>query len=76
MRITFGKCIDMWLCENYSCFMQCDGVHDYIGSIFIDVTSSLENASCIEGELLKQECRSPFILVVAPHGLKCLECTP
>ena len=53
MRITFGKCIDMWLRENYSYFMQCDGIHDYIGSIFIDVTSSLENASCIEGEIIK-----------------------
>jgi hypothetical protein len=31
--------------------MQCDGIHDYIGSIFIDVTSSLENASCLEDEL-------------------------
>jgi hypothetical protein len=60
MRITFGKCIDMWLCENYSCFMQCDGIHDYIGSIFIDVTSSLENDSCIEGELLKHEYRSSY----------------
>jgi hypothetical protein len=41
--------------------MQCDGIHDYIGSIFIDVTSSLENASCIEGELLKHEYRSSYI---------------
>jgi hypothetical protein len=41
--------------------MQCDGIHDYIGSIFIDVTSSLENASCIEDELLKHEYRSSYI---------------
>jgi hypothetical protein len=25
--------------------MQCDGIHDFMGGIFIDVTSSLENAS-------------------------------
>jgi hypothetical protein len=53
--------MDMWLCENYNCFMQCDEIHDYIGSIFIDVTSSLENASCIEDELLKHEYRSSYI---------------
>jgi hypothetical protein len=47
--------------------MQCEGIHDYIGSVFTDVTSSLENASCVEDELLKHECRSSFILVVAPH---------
>jgi hypothetical protein len=41
--------------------MQCDGIHDYIGSIFIDVTSSLENASCVEDELLKHEYRSSYI---------------
>jgi hypothetical protein len=41
--------------------MQCDGIHDYIGSIFIDVTSSLENASCLEGELLKHEYQSSYI---------------
>ena len=51
----------MWLCEKYNCFMQCDGIHDYIGSIFIDVTSSLENASCVEDELLKHEYRSSYI---------------
>jgi hypothetical protein len=51
----------MWLCENYSCFMQCDGIHDYIESIFIDATSSSENASCIEGELLKHEYQSSYI---------------
>ena len=61
MWITFGKCIDMWLCEKYNCLVQCDEIHDYIGSIFIDVTSSLENASCIEGELLKHEYRSSYI---------------
>ena len=41
--------------------MQCDGIHDFIGSIFIDVTSSLENASYIEDELLKHEYRSSYI---------------
>jgi hypothetical protein len=41
--------------------MQCDGIHDYIGSIFIDVTSSLENAGCVEDELLKHEYRSSYI---------------
>ena len=51
----------MCLCEKYNCFMQCDGIHDYIGSIFIDVTSSLENASCVEDELLKHEYRSSYI---------------
>jgi hypothetical protein len=51
----------MCLCEKYNCFMQCDGIHDFIGSIFIDVTSSLENASCIEDELSKHEYRSPYI---------------
>jgi hypothetical protein len=35
----------MCLWEKYNCFMQCDGIRDYIGSIFINVTSSLENAS-------------------------------
>jgi hypothetical protein len=35
----------MCLCEKYNCFIQCDGIRDYIGSIFINVTSSLENAS-------------------------------
>ena len=43
--LYFGKCIDMCLCEKCNCFMQCDGIHDYIESIFINVTSSLENAS-------------------------------
>jgi hypothetical protein len=61
MQIMFGKCIDMCLCEKYNCFMQCDGIHDYIGSIFTDVTSSLENASCVEDELLKHEYRSSYI---------------
>ena len=51
----------MCLCEKCNCFMQCDGIHDYIGSIFIDVTSSLENASCVEDELLKHEYRSSYI---------------
>jgi hypothetical protein len=43
----------MCLCEKYNCFMQCDGIHDYIGSIFIDVTSSLENASLRGGCIVK-----------------------
>jgi hypothetical protein len=51
----------MCLCEKYNCFMQCDGIHDYIGSIFIGVTSSLENARCVEDELLKHEYRSSYI---------------
>jgi hypothetical protein len=41
--------------------MQCDGIHDYIGSIFTDVMSSLENASGVEDELLKHEYRSSYI---------------
>jgi hypothetical protein len=41
--------------------MQCDGIHDYIGSIFINVTSSLKNASCVEDVLLRYECRSSYI---------------
>jgi hypothetical protein len=41
--------------------MQCDGIHDYIRSIFINVTSSLENASCVEDELLRHERRSSYI---------------
>jgi hypothetical protein len=51
----------MCLCEKYNCFMQCDGIRDYIGDIFVNVTSSLENASCIEDELLRHECRSSYI---------------
>ena len=43
----------MCLCEKYNFFMQCDGIHDYIGSIFIDVTSSLENASLRRGCVIK-----------------------
>jgi hypothetical protein len=45
----------MCLCEKCICFMQCDGIHDYIGNIFIDVTSSLENASCMEDVLLRHK---------------------
>jgi hypothetical protein len=41
--------------------MQCDGIHDYIGSIFTDVTSSSENVSGVEDELLKHEYRSSYI---------------
>jgi hypothetical protein len=51
----------MCLCEKYNCFMQCDGIRDYIGSIFTDVTRSLENASYVEDVLLKRECRSAYI---------------
>ena len=43
----------MCSCEKYDCFMQCDGIHDYIGSIFIDVTCSLENASLRRGCIVK-----------------------
>jgi hypothetical protein len=41
--------------------MQCDGIRDYIGDIFIDLTSSLENASYVEDVLLRHECRSSHI---------------
>jgi hypothetical protein len=41
--------------------MQCDGIRDYIRDIFIDVTSSLENASCVKDVLLRHECRSSYI---------------
>jgi hypothetical protein len=51
--LCFGKCIDMCLCEKYNCFMQCDGIHDYIGSIFIDAMGSLENASLRGGCIVK-----------------------
>jgi hypothetical protein len=50
----------MCLCEKCICFMQCDGIHDYIGDIFVDVTSSLENASCVEDVLLRHEYRSSY----------------
>jgi hypothetical protein len=43
----------MCLYEKYICFMQCDGIRDYIGGIFIDVTSSLENASSRGGCIVK-----------------------
>jgi hypothetical protein len=33
--------------------MQCDGIRDYIGDIFVDVTSSLENASLSGGCIVK-----------------------
>jgi hypothetical protein len=35
----------MCLCEKYNCSLQCAVIRDYIESIFIDVTRSLENAS-------------------------------
>jgi hypothetical protein len=39
----------MCLCENCICFMQCDGIRDYIGDIIVNVTSSLDNANLREG---------------------------
>ena len=33
--------------------MQCDGIDEYVGDIFIDVTSSLENASLRGGCIVK-----------------------
>jgi hypothetical protein len=45
-------------CKSYA---QCDGIRDYVGVIIVDVTSSLENASCVEDELLKHEYRSSYI---------------
>ena len=51
----------MCLCEKCVCFKQCDGILNFRGDIFIDVTSSLENASCVEDELLKHEYRSSYI---------------
>jgi hypothetical protein len=51
--LCFGKCIDMCLCEKCICFMRCDGIGDYIGSIFIDVTGSLESASLRGGCIVK-----------------------
>jgi hypothetical protein len=41
--------------------MQYDAIRDYIGSVFIDVVSSLENASCVADVLLRHECRSSYI---------------
>jgi hypothetical protein len=43
----------MCLCEKYNCFMQCEWIRDYIEDIFIDVTSSLENASLRGGCIVK-----------------------
>jgi hypothetical protein len=51
----------MYLCEKRICFMQCDGIRDYIGNIFSNVTSSLENAGLREDVLLRHECRSSYI---------------
>jgi hypothetical protein len=36
----------MRLCEKYNYFMHCDGIHDYLGSIFMDVISRLEVWVC------------------------------
>jgi hypothetical protein len=49
------------VCEKCNCFMQRDGICDYIGSIFINVTSSLENTSYVEDVLLRHEYRSSYI---------------
>ena len=38
-------CMWLYVCEKYNCFMQCDGIHDYIGDIIVNVTSSLDNAN-------------------------------
>ena len=43
----------MCLCEKYNCFEQCDGIRNFRGDIFIDVTSSLENASLRGGCIVK-----------------------
>jgi hypothetical protein len=43
----------MCLCEKCNCFMQCDGIHDYIMNIFSNVTSSLEDASLRGGCVIK-----------------------
>jgi hypothetical protein len=43
----------MCLCEKCNCFMQCDEIRDYIGDIFSNVTSSLENASLRGGCVIK-----------------------
>jgi hypothetical protein len=51
----------MCLCEKCICFKQCDGIRNFRGDIFIDVTSSLENAICVEDVLLRHECRSSYI---------------
>jgi hypothetical protein len=53
MRKLSYKCIDMFLYEKCICFMQCDGVRDYIGEIFVNVTSSLDNASLRGGCIVK-----------------------
>jgi hypothetical protein len=43
----------MFLCEKCICFIRCDGIGDYIWSIFIDVTGSLEDASLRGGYIVK-----------------------
>jgi hypothetical protein len=50
---VLGKCIDMHLCGKCICFTQCDDIRDYIGDIFVDVTSSLENATLSGGCIIK-----------------------
>jgi predicted RNase H-related nuclease YkuK (DUF458 family) len=53
----------MCLYEKYNCFTQCDGIRDFRGDIFIDMASSLENASCVEDVLLRHECRIHILVV-------------
>jgi hypothetical protein len=43
----------MCLYKKCNCFMKCDGIRDYIGDIFVNVTSSLENASLRGGCVIK-----------------------
>jgi hypothetical protein len=43
----------MCLCEKCICFKQYDGIRNFRGDIFIDMTSSLENASLRGGCIVK-----------------------
>ena len=43
----------MCLCEKCICFKQCDGIRNFRGDIFIDVASSVENASLHGGCIVK-----------------------
>ena len=52
----------MCLCEKCICFKQCDGIRNFRGGIFIDVTSSLENAS-LRGGCIVKTCVSEFIYI-------------
>jgi hypothetical protein len=44
----------MCLCEKCIYFKQCDGSRNFRGDIFIDVTSSLENARLRGGCIVKK----------------------